>query len=240
MNSSQPSAVVVDGATGGAHREHADGEDRQQLPRREVAGRQPQCPPRRPQQQQRADRPIHAREHQVIQRLLAMPRRHVAQQPRQHPRRARGGVGRARCRAARCPATGGAFRGVVISGLGLCLGLRLRRRFGLGRCFGLCRCLGLGGGPGFRCAFGPGRVPWLGRSPAPRRRLGPSGRLGISARRHLVGRALAWRAFAGRSWHARILAWPLRHAVTWLAVRHAAQRSSGLSTPCPPRFRTCV
>ena len=57
--------VVVDRATGRAHREHAEGEDDQRLPRREIAGRQPQRPPGRPQQQQRADRAIHPDQHQI-------------------------------------------------------------------------------------------------------------------------------------------------------------------------------
>ncbi len=88
--------IVVDRAARCAHREHAQGEDDQQLPRREIAGGQPQRPPGRPQQQQRTDRPVHPGQHQIVQRLLALAWWQLLQQPVQHARGARRAVRRLR------------------------------------------------------------------------------------------------------------------------------------------------
>ena len=85
--------VVVDDAAGGAHDEHAEGEDHEHARRRKVACGQPQCPPGRPQQQQGADRAIHAHQHQIVAQAFAPGLRRRAQQQVQHAAGARRGIG---------------------------------------------------------------------------------------------------------------------------------------------------
>ncbi len=67
--------VVVDHATGRTGEPDAGGEHEQDPPRRRAAGRQPQRPPGRPQQQQHADRPIAAGQFPVLAQTLAPARR---------------------------------------------------------------------------------------------------------------------------------------------------------------------
>ena len=67
--------VVVDHATGRTGQPDASGEHEQGPPRRGTAGRQPQRPPGRPQQQQHADRPIATGQFPVLAQTLAPARR---------------------------------------------------------------------------------------------------------------------------------------------------------------------
>src|SRR6185437_10097720 len=87
---------IVHRATRRAHHEYAHGKNDQVFPWRKSVRRQPQRPPSRPQQQQRADRAIHPHQHQQIAGLVAPAERQRVQQQFDRAGRARRRVGRTR------------------------------------------------------------------------------------------------------------------------------------------------